>query len=64
MISQLGDLQATRTSNTMLTIGANCSTATPCNVHFGGTVYSITSAAAATISGSATGVLYVYVTNT
>ncbi len=64
MISQLGDLQVTRTSNTVLTIGANCSTATPCNVHFGSTVYSITSSAAATISGSATGVLYVYVTNT
>lgn len=64
MISQLGDLQVTRTSNTVLTIGANCSTVTPCNVHFGSTVYSITSTAAATISGSATGVLYVYVTNT
>ncbi len=63
MISQLGDLQVTRTSNTVLTIGANCSTATPCNVHFGSTVYSIASAATATISGSATGVLYVYVTN-
>jgi hypothetical protein len=64
MISQLGDLQATRTSNTVLTIGANCSTATPCNVHFGSTVYSISSTATATISGFATGVLYVYVTNT
>ena len=63
MISQLGDLQVTRTSNAVLTIGANCSTATPCNVHFGSTVYSITSTATATISGSATGVLYVYVTN-
>jgi hypothetical protein len=63
MLSQLGDLQVTRASNTVLTIGANCSTATPCNVHFGSTVYSITSTATATISGSATGVLYIYVTN-
>lgn len=64
MTSQLGDLQVTRTSNSVLTIGANCSTATPCNVHFGSTVDSITSTATATISGSVTGVLYVYVTNT
>jgi hypothetical protein len=64
MLSQLGDLQVTRASNTVLTIGADCSMATPCNVHFGGTVYSITSTATATLSGSATGVLYVYVTNT
>ncbi|HXR78918.1 MAG TPA: hypothetical protein VN737_23285 [Bryobacteraceae bacterium] len=63
MISQLGDLQVTRTSNTVLTIGASCSTATPCNVHFGTTVYSIASTSTATISGSATGMLYIYVTN-
>jgi hypothetical protein len=63
MISQLGDLQVTRTSNTVLTIGANCSTATPCNVHFGSMVYSIASTSTATISGSATGMLYIYVTN-
>jgi hypothetical protein len=61
MASQLGDLQATRTSGNMLTIGANCSAVTPCNVRFGSTVFSITSGATATVSGSNTGMLLVYV---
>lgn len=61
MAAQLGDLQVVRTSGSVLTIGANCSNATPCNVHFGGTVFSITSAATATVSGTATGMLFVYV---
>ena len=61
MAAQLGDLQAVRTSSNILTIGTNCSNATPCNVHFGGTVFSITSAATATVSGTATGMVYVYV---
>jgi len=61
MAAQLGDLQATRTSSNVLTIGANCSAATPCNVHFGGTVFTITAGATATVSGSSTGVLFAYV---
>ncbi len=35
MASQLGDLAATRVSSTALTVGANCSAATPCNVRLG-----------------------------
>jgi hypothetical protein len=64
MSAQLGDLQAVRTSGTLLTVGGNCSDATPCNVHFGGTVFSITSSATAKVSGTATGMLYVYVSGT
>lgn len=61
MASQLGDLQAMRTSSTVLSIGTNCSATTPCNVRFGSTVYSITSGATVTLSGSRSGMLYVYV---
>jgi hypothetical protein len=61
MASQLGDLQAIRTSSTVLTVGANCSASTPCNVRFGSTIYSITAGATATVSGSSSGMLYVYV---
>ena len=61
MAAQLGDLQATRTSSNILTIGANCSAATPCNVRFGSTVFTITAGATATVSGSSTGMLFAYV---
>jgi hypothetical protein len=61
MAAQLGDLQATRTSSNVLTIGANCSAAAPCNVRFGGTVFTITAGATATVSGSSTGMLFAYV---
>lgn len=60
--SQLGDLAGTMTNSTKLTIGASCSTTTPCNVRFGNTVYSIISSATATISGG-TGTAYVYVSS-
>ncbi len=53
-------LTVTRTSTTQLTIGANCSASTPCNVAFGGTVRSITASATATIS-SGSGTVYIYV---
>jgi hypothetical protein len=60
MVSQLGDFSVTRTSSTVLTIGANCSSTTPCNVRFGATTYRITSSATATISaGSGTSYIYV-----
>ena len=61
MASQLGDFAVVRTSATVLSIGANCSSALPCNVRFGYQVYSITNSATATLSGSGTGTAYVYV---
>lgn len=61
MAYQLGDLAVVRTSSTVLSIGANCSPTSPCNVRFGYQVYTIINSATATISGSATGAAYVYV---
>ncbi len=63
MAYQLGDLAAVRTSSTVLTIGGGCADASPCNVRFGYQVYSITSSATVTISGSASGAAYIYVNN-
>jgi hypothetical protein len=58
MASQLGDLQVTRTSTNVLTIGANCSAATPCNV----AGYSILTTATATFTGgTAIGEAFIYV---
>jgi hypothetical protein len=60
MASQLGDFAVTRTSMTTLSIGANCSTTTPCQVRFGALVYSFGSGATATISaGSGSALVYV-----
>ena len=60
MGSQLGDFGVTRSSSTVLTIGANCSTTTPCNARFGNTVYSFTRSCTATLSaGSGTAFVYV-----
>jgi hypothetical protein len=60
MASQLGDFAVTRTSTTTLSIGANCSTTTPCQVRFGALVYSFGSGATATISaGSGSALMYV-----
>jgi hypothetical protein len=61
MAAQLGDLNVSITTpNTVLTIGANCSAATPCNVRVGDTVYAFTTSAVATIfTGSP--VAYIYV---
>jgi hypothetical protein len=61
MAYQLGDLVATRTSSTVLTIGAGCAPTSPCNVRFGYQLYSITNSATATLSGSGTGTAYIYV---
>jgi len=60
MASQLGDLTVTSTSGAVLTIGPNCSVATPCNVRFGAQTYSLTTPVTATISGG-TGNAYFYV---
>jgi len=61
MAYQLGDLAAVLTSSTVLTIGAGCTSTSPCNVRFGYQVYSITNSATATITGSGVGTAYVYV---
>jgi hypothetical protein len=60
MAYQLGDLAAVRTSSTVLTIGAGCAAASPCNVRFGYQVFSITNSATATISGTGIGTAYIY----
>ena len=58
--SQLTDLKPALTSSTVLTIGANCSAAAPCNVRIGGVTHSVTSSTTATISaGSGTAFFYV-----
>jgi hypothetical protein len=61
MAAQLGDLRVVRTSNNAITIGANCSTANPCNVRFGATVFTLTTGATATVAGTASGMLYIYI---
>jgi hypothetical protein len=63
MANQLADLVAVRTSPTVLTIAAGCTSASPCNVRFGYLVYSIINSATATISGSGTGTAYIYINN-
>jgi hypothetical protein len=60
MGAQLGDFNVTQTSAAILTIGPNCSTATPCNVRWGNRVYTFVSAAAVTLTAGA-GVAYIYV---
>jgi hypothetical protein len=62
MASQLGDLQVTRTSNTELSIGPNCSAATPCNLRFGTLLYSFTSGATVNLT-SGTGSAFIYLTS-
>ncbi len=62
MASQLGDFAVTRSSATVLAIGANCSTATPCVVRFGGLVYSFAAGATAAISAGS-GLAFVYVSS-
>jgi hypothetical protein len=61
MASQLGDFGVTAASSTVLEIGQGCSAATPCNVRFGGRVYSVTSDAQAMLNSGA-GTAYVYFT--
>jgi hypothetical protein len=62
MGTQLGDFAVVRSGTTVLTIGPNCSTTTPCNVRFGNVVYSFTRSCTATISGGS-GTAYIYVTS-
>jgi hypothetical protein len=60
MAGQLGDFLVTRTNTTTLAIGASCSSSTPCNVRFGGLVYSFTQGATVTLSAG-TGTAYFYI---
>ena len=60
MASQLGDLGLVMTSPTVLTVGLNCSTVTPCNVRLGNTVYSVTNGSTITLTAGG-GTLYLYV---
>jgi len=62
MASQLGDFAVTRTSPTVLTIGANCSVTTPCTVRFGSLVYSFAGGGSVSISAGS-GLAYVYVSS-
>ena len=62
MASQLGDFIVTRSSATTLTIGAGCSSSTPCNVRFGNVVYSFAGGGSVSISGG-TGLAYIYISS-
>jgi hypothetical protein len=64
MAAQLGDFNVVWSSPTTLTIGGNCSTATPCNVRFGTQIYSLTNPALATVAGGNIGTAFVYVDST
>ncbi len=57
------DLVVTRNSGTQLSVGANCTALTPCNVRFGNRVDRFTLGASATLSGSASGLAFFYVSN-
>jgi hypothetical protein len=60
LASQLGDFAATLASGT-LTIGAACSSATPCNVRIGNTSYSFKFPGTVTISGTTSGLVLLYI---
>ena len=60
--SALLDFQVLRTSGTVLTVGANCTGGTPCQVRFGNRVQSILPGATAALSGVASGLAFFYVT--
>jgi uncharacterized protein YdbL (DUF1318 family) len=60
MGSQLGDLNITWTSNSVLTVGANCSSSVPCNVRLGSNVYRFINSSTITLT-TGTGVAYLYI---
>src|ERR1700731_1584475 len=62
MARQLGDFAVVSSSGTVLSIGANFSLATPCNVRFGALVYSFTGGGSVSISGG-TGLAYIYMSS-
>ena len=61
--SALLDFQVTRTSGTVLTVGANCTSGTPCAVRFGNRVQTITVGATVALSGTDNGIAFFYVSN-
>lgn len=60
MVSQLGDFATTLSSGT-LTIGAGCSSTTPCNTRIGNTTYSFKFPGTVSISGSTSGIVFLYI---
>lgn len=61
LTAQLLDFAASLDStSTILTIGASCSTSTPCHARFGNAVYAITTPATATLAAGAAGTAFVY----
>ncbi len=50
-------------SNTVLSVGANCSADAPCNVRLGTTVYAFVSGVTATLGAGSTGTAYVYISS-
>jgi hypothetical protein len=60
MASQLGDMQVTRSSDTTLTICAQCSNATPANVRTADIVTSFSNPSTVTLTGG-TGTVAIYV---
>jgi hypothetical protein len=67
MGSELGDFAYTKTSASVVTVGANCSAVTPCVYRFGEIATPVTSSATATIGGTPsndTAYFYLSATNT
>jgi hypothetical protein len=60
MAAQLGDFGLVSSSSTILTLGGNCSAATPCNVRLGNLAYSFKNSATVTLTNG-TGTAYFYV---
>jgi hypothetical protein len=61
--SQLGDFVPVRTSATVLTFGAACSTSTPCNVRFNQQSIQLTAGGTVVLGGSSPrGTAYAYIT--
>ena len=63
MALQLGDFRVIQSSSTVLSIGAGCSTDTPCNVRFAGTTTTYTAPATVTITAGS-GVVALYIDGT
>jgi hypothetical protein len=62
--SQLLDFAASlNLAGNILTIGAGCSTATPCNVRFGNAVYGLTLPATAALGSGASGTAFIYLSS-
>ncbi len=60
--SQLGDLQITLANN-VLTVGSMCSSSTPCSVRTGNLVTKYTFPATIGVTGTASGLVFIYVDN-